>query len=78
MEFWKIEYEEGSYFFLDAIEYLSVNIENKRLNDLEFECLTYQMIFVLEKKDDSYFDIYGRWITKWTGSQLTGIAREQK
>lgn len=76
MAFWKKEFKNNTSFYFDGIEYLSVNIDTKRLSELKFECLTYQLVFMLEKEDDSDFDIHGRWIVKWTGNQITGIFRE--
>lgn len=74
---WKEEFKNNISFYFEGIEYLSVNINAKRLSELKFECLTYQLVFELEMEGGYYFNPHGRWIVKWTGSQITGIVREQ-
>lgn len=78
MDFWRDEFEKESFFHLDAIEYLSVNLSSERLTYPRFENHSFQMVFSLETKENPYLDIYGRWITKWIGNQITGIMREQR
>jgi hypothetical protein len=77
MKFWKDEFEQESSFFLDAVEYLSVNLKDEKHKYAKFANHTFQLIFTLESKKNNEIDRYGRWITKWTGQQITEIKREQ-
>lgn len=78
MRFWREEFKEKAYFYLEAIEYLSVNIPQARMARPRFEIHTFQFVFTLENNDYKDIDSYGRWVTKWTGSQITGISRDQR
>lgn len=77
MKFWKDDFESHAFFYLDAIEYQSVNLNDDRLNFSNFSNHTFQLIFTLESKHNRIIDTYGRWVTKWTGNQITGFEREQ-
>lgn len=78
MRFWREDFKEQSFFFFEAVEYLSVNIPEERVLHPRFELHTFQLVFTLESNEYKDIDSYGRWVTRWTGNQLTGISRDQR
>jgi hypothetical protein len=76
MKFLENHFTNKTHFYLDVIDYLSVNLTTKELKYSRFDNHTFLMIFAFEDNDNLDIDIYGRWITKWIGNQLISIYRE--